>query len=124
MSRDPVIEKLRSLPEPPLPGEVWQRLEKRRARRTAARRGAALLVLVVGGFAFLGFMPGDGEAPIVPAPTQASLVAKVPHTERLSTIDRALQAAYARGASDDEVAPLWEVRKRLALSFTPSTDPS
>ncbi len=122
MSHDPVIEKLRSLPEPPLPGEVWQRLDRRRARRTAARRGGLALALA-GGFAFLGFMPGSDEKAVPPHPP-ASAVAQAPRAESLSTIDRALQAAYVRGASDDEVAPLWEVRKRLAHSFTPSPDPS
>lgn len=118
MSRDPVIEKLRSLPDPPLPYAVWQRLNQRRARHMALRRGGvALGIVLAGGLAFLGIPPQEGEEPV---PAQVAAVVDAVPIASLSTIDRALQAAYARGASDDEVAPLWEARKRLALSGIPS----
>ncbi len=123
MSRDPVIEELRALPEPPLPEAVWQRLDARRARRVAMRRGGVLSACVLaGGLAFVGFMPRGDEA-IAPTALPESHLARAAHGESLSTIDRALQAAYARGASDDEVAPLWEVRRQLALSTVPSPSP-
>ena len=63
MSRDPVIEELRALPEPPLPEAVWQRLDARRARRVAMRRSGVLSACVLaGGLAFVGFMPRGDEA--------------------------------------------------------------
>jgi len=34
-------------------------------------------------------------------------------------VDRALQLAYARGASEDEVAPLWHERARLLRVLHP-----
>lgn len=123
MSRDPVIEKLRALPEPPLSETVWSQLDARRTRSVALRRGGMVSAfVVVGGLAFVGLIPHEREA-AAPDAAQVTGIAQASHGESLSTIDRALQAAYARGASDDEVAPLWEVRRQLALSSVPSPNP-
>ena len=75
-------------------------------------RGATLaLVLAAAGFWLAPWPASQGDDP---PPTAAS-----PDT-RVFVIDRALQAAYARGASDEEVAPLWEIRERMILnSATP-----
>lgn len=119
MSHDPVLEQLRSLPEPPLSEEVWHRLDRRRRRRKVLRRGGVAVALA-SAFAFLGFFPGKES--LVPAPERvpALAVAAGVHSGSLQAVDRALQAAYVRGASDEEVAPLWEVRRQMALSFNPS----
>jgi hypothetical protein len=39
---------------------------------------------------------------------------------KLRAIDRALQTAYARGASDAEVAPLWATREQLMRAMPAS----
>lgn len=123
MSPDPILEQLQSLPEPPLPNDLWQRLDRRRRRRMAWRRGGVAAVLL-GGFAFLGFFPGSETPAPAPEHAQTAAVATGMRGGSLQSVDRALQAAYARGASDDEVAPLWAARRQMALSFQPSLDPS
>jgi len=51
--------------------------------------------------------------PPIPATTRSS--APIAH---LQAVDRALQAAYANGASDDELSPLWDIRERLLSNTT------
>lgn len=128
MPTDPLHERLQALPQPPLPPQLWPRLARRRQRQLAIRRSGmalALGLLVVGPLV----LPWRGQdAPVIahaPATVASSDVAAVAPAA-MSAIDHALQNAYARGASDEEVAPLWEVRRRLAGDARPlpPTDPS
>lgn len=119
MTSDPVRQHLQSLPEPPLADELWLRLSarhQRRAGRMRVMRGATLaLVLAAAGFWLAPWPASQGDD----ASQAHQLTAASPDT-RVFVIDRALQAAYARGASDEEVAPLWEIRERMILnSATP-----
>ena len=89
----------------------------------------AIGVLAVGPLALL-WPAQDAPAPHAPAtaaaPRTAPEITPGNAADALPAIDQALQNAYARGASDDEIAPLWEVRQRLARQTrAPSpTDPS
>lgn len=114
MTPDPVRQHLQSLPEPPLSDELWLRLSARHQRRANHRRvlrGAALaLVLGVGAFWLAPWTPSGESGPSRTHPATTTS----PDTS-VQAIDRALQAAYARGASDEEVAPLWEIRQRMIV---------
>lgn len=113
-----VRRHLETLPEPALPDALQQRLQqslhrRRRRLRLAIAGGAAAVVAV----AIFPLLPPWQEPP-TPAP-----MTHVPPVEpgntrmsQLHALDRALQAAYDRGASDDEIAPLWEARRALTAS--------
>lgn len=114
--RDPDTARyLASLPEPPLPDRLRERVGQARSRRLR-RRVAGVSVAMLGALGLALTLPGaltpDGPgdpllapAPLHPLPGDA--------TDRLRTvqaIDRALQAAYDREAGDDELEPLWRAR--------------
>lgn len=118
-----VQDELHSLPEIPLPDALWQRVEagrRRKMRRRKTLAGVASLALVaVMAVPLLVPMLVDArrdEAPIAhqPADGQHDIQAD------LHALDQALQAAYDRGASDAEVAPMWVAREAL-LAGIPST---
>ena len=130
MPTDPLHTRFESLPHPPLPPELWPRLAQRRQRQLATRRAGtalALALLVVGP---LGLMWRAQQAPswpsTLPAAGVTGMAAQGAESNTVSVIDHALQNAYARGASDEEIAPLWEARRRLAGNHHASapTDPS
>jgi hypothetical protein len=74
-------------------------------------RGATLaLVLGIGTLWLAPWTPSGGNGPSRTHPATTTS----PDTS-VQAIDRALQAAYARGASDEEVAPLWEIRQRMIV---------
>src|SRR5690606_4013368 len=111
---------LASLGEPALPDGLWQRVEGARRRRMRSRMGVAAGVAAVA-LAFALVLPGaldpgagaprlaDGDAvPQRPAPADAA-----DRVRTVQAIDRALQAAYDRNASDDELEPLWQARRAL-----------
>lgn len=111
---------LASLGEPALPDGLWQRVEGARRRRMRSRMGVAAGVAAVA-LAFALVLPGaldpgaeaprlaDGAAvPQRPAPADAA-----DRVRTVQAIDRALQAAYDRNASDDELEPLWQARRAL-----------
>ena len=129
MPTDPVRDRLQALPQPPLPPELWPRLARRRQRQLATRRAGialALGLLVVGPLALLWRAQEAPPGAQAPAAASASSAAAPTMSSKVSAIDQALQNAYARGASDDEIAPMWEVRRRLAGHAGPlhPTDPS
>lgn len=112
---------LARLPEPPLPDLLWSRVDAARARRTRRVRGvtAAGVAALVACAVAVPLL----HAPDAARPQQQAIAvpaAPAPATELsiadLKLIDRALQAAYARGASDDEIDPLWQVRRKLATA--------
>lgn len=111
---------LASLGEPALPDGLWQRVEGARRRRMRSRMGVAAGVAAVA-LAFALVLPGaldpgaeaprlaDGAAvPQRPAPADDA-----DRVRTVQAIDRALQAAYDRNASDDELEPLWQARRAL-----------
>ena len=118
---------LAGLQAPPLPDGLWQRVEAARRRRMAARLGvAASCAGAVGVLTLVLFqasvLPGRQAAPPArvadAAPAAAPAVAAEENIHRsVQAIDRALQVAYDRQATDDEVAPLWQARKELLSSI-------
>lgn len=120
MSNDPLLRRLEALPPPPLPPGLWPQLDRRRKRRIAVRRSAS--VAAIGLLAIAPLMvlwpAGSVRTPAASVPMAASAP-----DSAVSAIDHALQNAYARGASDDEIAPLWHARQRV-LANPSSTDPS
>lgn len=115
MKTDPIQEHLRALPDAPLPETLWPRLQQRQRERVIRRRraatGAGLVAVVLGVALSLSSM-----TPLhVPFPNPAN-----PPVARLQAVDRALQTAYANGASDEELAPLWDMRERLLSDTAPT----
>ena len=120
MTTDPLRDRLEALPPPPLPDDLWPRLARRRQRHIAVRRAGmalALALLAIGPLSLVWRSQEEGARTPVASATAAATA-----PDAVSAIDQALQNAYARGASDDEVAPLWEARRRLFVQRT--NDPS
>lgn len=111
-SPDPLHRLLESMSEPPPPDSLWPRLRERRRRQVRRRRlagglasTALVAVLLVAGWPQQPAAPGTSGA--------ASTVTRIDRGEQVRALDHALQAAYDRGASDQEVAPLWDARAAL-----------
>ena len=109
-------ERLHALPEIALPDTLWQRVEagrKRKIRRRKLGGGIAALMLAVAVAAPLlaptltGIHLMQSEQGIVQHDVDAELRA----------LDQALQAAYDRGASDAEIAPMWVTRDALLTAI-------
>lgn len=109
-----IRERLAALPEVPLPEALWQRVDARRRRKLFQRKlvaGAGVFALV-GVFAFKLLLPAWQPAEV--RTPQLATVAALPDAQAdIRAIDHALQAAYDRGASDAEVAPIWAARAAL-----------
>lgn len=123
---------LHTLPQPPLAPTLWPRLRKRRrSQRVAA---AAWLAMAAGSAAMALALalsqpePAPAAFALVPPGTPGSdatgSAAPGPDATRpeigsvaaLHALDRMLQAGYARGASTEQLSPLWQARERLASS--------
>lgn len=114
----PLREELHALPEIPLPDALWQRVEAGRRQKMRRRKiGAGIATLALAALVatpllaplFTDIDAAQGE-PLVayqPANGQRDIQAD------LHVLDQALQAAYDRGASDAEVAPMWVAREAL-----------
>lgn len=127
-----VRQKLDALPDIELPDAVWQRIDayrKKQQRRRKVVAGIATFVVV----SLLAAAPALRI--ITSDPASSSLAAtSLPKPDNVSTpqdvqaeiraLDQALQAAYARSASDAEIAPMWLVRDALVASIKSSEDPS
>lgn len=114
-------ERLHALPEIALPDTLWQRVEvgrKRKIRRRKLGGGIAALMLAVAMMvpllAPIGTPLMQGEQGIVQHDVQAELRA----------LDQALQAAYNRGASDAEIAPMWVARDALVAGIRSGNSPA
>lgn len=123
--QNPLRERLAALPEAPLPDALWQRLETGRKRQLRRRRqGLGLVALAV---VALIAMPVFGPLPTGSgAMREVATVSPLPHPgddqvrAELRALDQALQAAYDRGATDAEIAPMWVTRAAL-LAGMPSS---
>lgn len=128
-SHDNLRQHLHALPEPDLPDALWQRVDGARRLRSRRRRLglgatamalAAVLALPLLAPLFDGSPAPPGPAIVSqPAPRSAEEV-----LTELRAIDHALQAAYDRGASDAEIAPMWVARNELLASSRPSRAPA
>lgn len=111
---------------PPLPDTLWPKLAAaQRRRRHVLRDGTQLLcagVLLAGAWWIVPRVdPTQAPAAATVATTTHATDARNLH-QRLGAIDGALQAAYAQGASDDEIEPLWQLRRSLAMQATQLQD--
>ena len=115
---DLLQERLRQLPDAPLPAGLWQRVNGARGRMRRRRIGIAATTLALATVAALSPLlwspapdasrdaqPVAAAVPATPVPASVEV--------ELRAIDRALQAGYARNATDDELEPLWAQRQRL-----------
>lgn len=114
--------RLGSMPPVPPAMELWPRLElahRRRVRRLQLSVGSAAALLLC-----VALVPLLVDT--VDRPARASLAAGAPEAagaplqvldqdtvEQIRALDRALQAAYDEGASDDELEPIWKARRAL-----------
>lgn len=122
---DPLLRRhLRALPDPAAPAGLRERVLAAHGHRRLAIHGATgIAAAVVSVALILPVLPSVEQAP--PSARRAAPPAAAhghAATARLRAIDRALQAAYERGASDDEIAPLWRVRESLVSSLASATD--
>lgn len=111
---DLLQERLQQLPDAPLPDGLWQRVNGARRREQRRRIGIAATTVAVATVAALS--PLMRPTPVIPQP--APIVAAAPSLPpsvdaELRALDRALQAGYARNATDAELEPLWAQRRRL-----------
>lgn len=117
MKTDPLREQLLSLPDLPPPDTLWPKLRRLQHQRVARRRflsGSGLTALALSlGLLLSGNLPPQ---PIDRGASQAKATRRLDPDGRLQAVDRALQAAYARDASDAELTPLWDIRHRLAAT--------
>ena len=100
---------------PPALRDRVLRAYRRRTRLGAAGALAAGLAVVAGMTVLPPLQPTHDGAT---SPTIATGVSDAPLRD-VAVVDHALQVAYARGASEDEVAPLWHERARLLRVLDP-----
>lgn len=95
-----------------MPDLVWSRIERTLARRMRLR--AAAMAAVLAAVAAVPFLLAP-PPPTQTAPKMAdAAVADEAAAESLRALDRELQAAYDRNASNAEIALLWQVRRAMA----------
>ena len=111
------VESLRAhladLPEPALPPELLPRIERARVRQRTRRRQLFATSVMVAAMAVIS-LPLLHDR-IATAPEIMAGAPRAPLREHpLRTLDRELQHAYERGASDHELKRLWQQRAALA----------
>lgn len=111
-----VRQELHDLPEVPLPDALWQRVDSGRRQKMRRRK----ILAGVASLALVAVMAMPLLAPmLVDARRSEALAAyQAPDSQHdiqadLHALDQALQAAYDRGASDAEIAPMWVAREAL-----------
>lgn len=123
--RDPHKSQLHDLPRAPdlaPPDALWPRLRAGQRQAVLRRRvlhgasASALALLLVAVVPWPG-LHAPVDAPQGVAATDGELI-----RDQIVTIDRALQVAYARGASDAEVEPMWQARNVLATRIATRVD--
>lgn len=120
----PLRQELRDLPEVPLPGALWQRVDSGRRQKMRRRKlftSAASLTLVAV-MAMPLLVPLFTATDVIqsePLTTHQPMRSEQDFHAELRAIDHALQAAYDRGASDAEIAPMWVARNTLLADSQP-----
>ena len=115
MTAESIQARLAALPEPELPPALWPRIHLARVRQRERRRrvvagGMAVLALVALPFVYTRVATPPASSPDVFAATPRAPL----HEEPLRAVDRELQHAYERGASEQELQWLWQRRQALA----------
>ena len=116
MNPDPIRQQLQSLPDLPPPESLWLRLAQRQRRIRQRQRAGTALAAAAAFASVLFFALPHADQSQQPAPA----LARTTPATHLQAVDHALQAAYARGASDDELTPLWDIRQQFASVELPS----
>ena len=115
MNVDSLRAHLADLPEPALPPALLPRIELARVRQRTRRRqllATSVMVMVV---AVAVIAPPFIHDRNVPTPEIVAGAPRAPlREEPLRTLDRELQHAYDRGASEQELLRLWQQREALA----------
>jgi hypothetical protein len=122
-------EHFDALPDVPLPESLWQRVDAQRRKKILRRKlgmSAATLALVgvlaiSSSFQMFDDANLDGRHEVAAA-TSVALQRDI--QADVQAIDYALQAAYDRGASDAEIAPMWVARDTLLASTRPASTPA
>jgi ferric-dicitrate binding protein FerR (iron transport regulator) len=119
---DDIRRMLASAPESPPSPALWARVVAGRRRQIRRRRIAAGVAGAAVMMAFALLLPWAGPASD-PAEDQMASVVTMPGNPDVAAdvraIDHALQVAYRRGASDDELAPLWNTRQQILARVPP-----
>jgi hypothetical protein len=113
-----VHEQLHALPEIPLPDALWRRVDAKRRQKLQRRKlgaGIATLALaaVMAAPLLLPMFAGADRAPGEQIAAHPRMRGEHDVQAELRALDHALQAAYDRGASDAEIAPMWVARDAL-----------
>lgn len=120
-----VREQLHALPEIPLPDALWRRVDAKRRRKLRHRKlgvGIAALALaaVMAAPLLIPMFAGADRAQNEPIAAHPPMRAERDVQAELRALDHALQAAYDRGASDAEIAPMWVARDALLAGLQSS----
>jgi hypothetical protein len=116
-------EQLRDLPEIPLPDGLWQRVDGKRRQKLRRRKlgaGIATLALAaaVASPLLIPMFAGADRAPGERIAAHSTMRGEHDVQAELRALDHALQAAYDRGASDAEIAPMWVARDALLAGIS------
>lgn len=127
-----VRQELDALPDIELPDTLWQRIDthrkkQQRRRKVVARISTFVVVALLAAVPALRITTADTASSRHAAtspPTPAHLSTPQDVQAEIRALDQALQAAYARSASDAEIAPMWVVRDALVASTKSGEDHS
>nr|WP_298152290.1 hypothetical protein [uncultured Pseudoxanthomonas sp.] len=122
MTPETLHARLAALPEPELPPTLWPRVQRARTRQRERHRRLAVGAVAVLALAALPLVYTHLLPPAAPVSERFTVVPRAPlHEEPLRAVDRELQHAYERGASEQELQWLWQRREALArTSAAPS----
>ena len=124
MTPESVQARLAALPEPPLPPALWPRLHLARVRQRERRRRIIAGSMAVLALVALPFVYTRLVVPPAASPDTFAAAPRAPlHEEPLRVVDRELQRAYERGASEQELQQLWQRRQAIARSGSASVVP-
>ena len=117
-----VHEQLHALPEVPLPDALWRRVDAKRRQKLQRRKlgtGIAALALaaVMAAPLLIPMFAGADRAPNERIAAHLPMRGERDAQAELRALDHALQAAYDRGASDAEIAPMWVARDALLVGI-------
>lgn len=102
----------------PPPAALWARVRDGQARMHRRRRIAAGVAASALALAVVAVVPWLAPSHDAHPPQTSLAMAGSDPAASMIAIDRALQAAYDRGASDMEIAPIWEARNVLATRLS------
>lgn len=113
-----VHEQLHALPEIPLPDALWRRVDAKRRQKLRRRKlGVGIVALALATAMatplLIPMFAGADRAPNERIAVHPPMRVEHDVQAELRALDHALQAAYDRGASDAEIAPMWVARDAL-----------